>query len=125
MRGTLSRAAKKFPMVKAPCGAIIICGSWPCWYYGRRRGAATRFFSRRNCLGAAKSAVQRSCRQDDLPGFWRMKILAIQFRYFGDAALMVPALRALREHFRECALHLLVPAEVTPLFEHLPWLTRV
>jgi len=54
-----------------------------------------------------------------------MKILAIQFRYFGDAALMVPALRALREHFRECALHLLVPAEVTPLFEHLPWLTRV
>ena len=54
-----------------------------------------------------------------------MKILAIQFRYFGDAVLLVPALRALKEHFHDCALHLLVPAEVTPLFEHLPWLTKV
>ena len=54
-----------------------------------------------------------------------MKILAIQFRYFGDAVLMVPALRALKEHFSDCALHLLVPEEVTPLFEHLPWVTRV
>src|SRR5437773_415941 len=54
-----------------------------------------------------------------------MKILAIQFRYFGDAALLAPALRALRERFPDAALHLLVPQEVTPLFQHLPWLTRV
>src|SRR5712692_9828801 len=54
-----------------------------------------------------------------------MKMLAIQFRYFGDAVLLVPALRALQEHIPGLALHLLVPAEVTPIFEHLPWLTKV
>jgi ADP-heptose:LPS heptosyltransferase len=54
-----------------------------------------------------------------------MKILAIQFRYFGDTVLIVPALRALREHLPDCELHLLVPEEARPLFEHLPWLTRL
>ena len=54
-----------------------------------------------------------------------MKILALQFKYFGDAVLMTPALRALREHFPAAEIHLLVPAEMSPLFLHLPWLTRV
>ena len=54
-----------------------------------------------------------------------LKILAIQFKYYGDTALMTPALRAIREHFRDCALHALVPEEVAPLLNHLPWLTRV
>jgi len=44
------------------------------------------------------------------------KILAIQFKYFGDAVLMTPALRALREHFPQSEIHLLVPAEIAPLF---------
>ena len=53
------------------------------------------------------------------------KILAIQFKYFGDAVLMTPALRALREHFPPCELHVLVPEELAPLFQHLAWLDRV
>jgi lipopolysaccharide heptosyltransferase III len=53
------------------------------------------------------------------------KILALQFKYFGDAVLMTPALRALRGNFRDAEIHLLVPDEIAPLFQHLPWLNRV
>ena len=53
------------------------------------------------------------------------KILAIQFKYFGDAVLMTPALRAIREHFPACELHVLVPEEITPILQHLPWLNRI
>ena len=54
-----------------------------------------------------------------------MKILALQFKYFGDAVLLTPALRALRAHFPQDEIHLLVPAEIAPLFVNLPWLNRV
>lgn len=53
------------------------------------------------------------------------KILAIQFKYFGDAVLMTPALRAIREQFPQSELHLLAPEETAPIFAHLPWLNRV
>ncbi len=53
------------------------------------------------------------------------KVLAIQFKYFGDAVLMTPALRAIHSHYAGGELHLLVPEEIAPLFQHLPWLTRV
>jgi len=39
--------------------------------------------------------------------------------------LLTPALRALRESLPQAEIHLLVPAEIAPLFQHLPWLTRV
>ena len=53
------------------------------------------------------------------------KILALQFKYFGDTVLMIPALRAIRDHWPDCALHALVPEEVSPILNHLPGLTRV
>jgi heptosyltransferase III len=53
------------------------------------------------------------------------KILAIQFKYFGDAVLMTPSLRALREHFPNGKLHVLVPEKIAPLLQPLPWLDRV
>jgi len=53
------------------------------------------------------------------------KILALQFKYFGDAVLMTPALRALRTHFPQGKLHVLAPAEMACLFQHLPWIDRV
>jgi heptosyltransferase-3 len=54
-----------------------------------------------------------------------MKILAMQFRYFGDAVIMTPALRAIQEHFPNAALQVLVAEEMAPLFQHLPWLEHV
>jgi lipopolysaccharide heptosyltransferase III len=53
------------------------------------------------------------------------KVLAIQFKYFGDAVLMTPALRAIHEHYPGSELHLLAPEEITPIFQHEPWLARV
>ncbi|CAK0745946.1 conserved hypothetical protein [Gammaproteobacteria bacterium] len=53
------------------------------------------------------------------------KILAIQFKYYGDAVMLTPALRAIHSHFPESELHVLVPEEVAPIFEHLPWLHHV
>jgi ADP-heptose:LPS heptosyltransferase len=53
------------------------------------------------------------------------KILAMQFKYFGDAVLMTPALRTLRGNFPGAELHLLVPEEIAPIFQHLPWFNRV
>ena len=53
------------------------------------------------------------------------KILAIQFKYLGDAVFITPALRALKEHRPDAELHVLVAAEVAPLLENLPWIQRV
>ncbi len=39
--------------------------------------------------------------------------------------MMTPALRAIREHYPHGELHVLVPEEMAPLFEHLPWLNRI
>jgi ADP-heptose:LPS heptosyltransferase len=54
-----------------------------------------------------------------------MKILAIQFKYLGDAVLITPALRAIKEHFPKSALHVLVAEEVVPVLQFLPFVDRV
>ncbi|MEJ0088730.1 MAG: glycosyltransferase family 9 protein [Limisphaerales bacterium] len=53
------------------------------------------------------------------------KILALQFKYFGDAVLMTPALRAIRETFPQSELHVLVPDNIAPVLQHLPWINRI
>ncbi|HEY2951997.1 MAG TPA: glycosyltransferase family 9 protein, partial [Verrucomicrobiae bacterium] len=52
-------------------------------------------------------------------------ILAINFKYLGDAAILTPALRAIRAHDPGCALHVLTPEEFAPIYEHSPWVTKV
>lgn len=54
-----------------------------------------------------------------------MKILAIKFKQLGDVAIMVPALSALREHWPEAEIHVLVEEAAVPLLEHLPWIQKV
>lgn len=54
-----------------------------------------------------------------------MKILAIKFKQLGDVAIMVPALRALREYWPEAEIHVLVEEAAVPLLEHLPWIQKV
>ncbi len=53
------------------------------------------------------------------------KMLAIQFKYLGDAVFITPALLALKAQYPEAELHVLVAKEVAPLFEHLSWITKV
>jgi ADP-heptose:LPS heptosyltransferase len=54
-----------------------------------------------------------------------VKILAIKFKQLGDVAIMVPALRALREHWPEAEIHVLVEEVAVPLLKHLPWIQKV
>jgi len=54
-----------------------------------------------------------------------VKILAIKFKQLGDVAIMVPALRALREHWPTAELHVLVAEEALPILQHIPWIHRV
>ena len=53
------------------------------------------------------------------------KILAVQFKYLGDAVFLTPALRALQENWPAGEIHVLVASEVTPLLQHLPWIKKV
>ncbi len=53
------------------------------------------------------------------------KTLAIQFKYLGDAVILTPALKALKAQWPEDELQVLVAAEIAPLLDNLPWITRV
>jgi ADP-heptose:LPS heptosyltransferase len=56
---------------------------------------------------------------------WPGSILAVQFKYLGDAVFLTPALRALRESQPAGELHVLVAEEVAPLLKNLAWINRV
>jgi len=55
----------------------------------------------------------------------REKILAIKFKFLGDVALMIPALRMLRRHAPQAELHALVAQEAAPLLRGLPEIDRL
>lgn len=55
----------------------------------------------------------------------KVKILAIKFKYLGDVAVGVPALRALRERWPNAQLDVLVAEDAVPLIQHIPWINRV
>jgi len=53
------------------------------------------------------------------------KVLAIQFKYLGDAVILTPALRAIAMQIPNVELHVLVASEIAPLLENIPWITKV
>jgi len=54
-----------------------------------------------------------------------LKVLAIQFKYLGDAVILTPALKALKTQMPNVELHVLVAVEVAPLLENLSWISKV
>ncbi|HVU39091.1 MAG TPA: glycosyltransferase family 9 protein [Opitutales bacterium] len=55
----------------------------------------------------------------------KAKILAIKFKYLGDVVRATPAFRALRDHFPDAELHVLVAEDAAPLLKNLPWIDQV
>jgi ADP-heptose:LPS heptosyltransferase len=53
------------------------------------------------------------------------KILVIQFKYLGDAVFITPALQALHRQNPDAEIHILVAAEVAPIFKHLPFIKKL
>jgi len=53
------------------------------------------------------------------------KILAIQFKYLGDAVFITPALHAIHQQHPNAEIHIPVAAEVAPIFKHLPFIKKV
>ena len=53
------------------------------------------------------------------------KILAVQFKYFGDAVFLIPSLLAIKAKFPKSELHLLVAKEIAPLFSNLNYIDKI
>lgn len=53
------------------------------------------------------------------------KILAIQFKYLGDAVFITPALEVLHHQYPNAEIHVFVAQEVTPVFDHSPVVKKV
>lgn len=54
-----------------------------------------------------------------------MKILAVKIKFLGDVALLVPQMRILKQSFKNCQIHALVPDYATPLLVNVPWVDKV
>jgi ADP-heptose:LPS heptosyltransferase len=55
----------------------------------------------------------------------KYKILVIQFKYLGDAVFITPAIQALYNQYPDAEIHILVAAEVAPIFKHLSFIKKV
>ena len=64
---------------------------------------------------------ERASRRPEKP----VKILAIQFKSLGDTVLLIPALQAIRNHYPDGELHVLVPEAAAPLLFGQQGLTKV
>jgi ADP-heptose:LPS heptosyltransferase len=53
------------------------------------------------------------------------KNLCLLFKYLGDVAVAIPAMRALKESRPDEQLHILVAEDAVPIVRHLPWAARV
>lgn len=53
------------------------------------------------------------------------KILAIQFKYFGDAVFLTPALLAIKKKFPNSEIHVLVAQEIAPVFNNLKYVDKI
>ena len=53
------------------------------------------------------------------------KILVIQFKYFGDAVFLAPALLAIKDKFPNADIHLLVAKEIAPVFNNLKYIKKI
>jgi ADP-heptose:LPS heptosyltransferase len=53
------------------------------------------------------------------------KILVIQFKYFGDAVFLAPALLAIKDKFPNADIHLLVANEIAPIFNNLKYIKKI
>jgi ADP-heptose:LPS heptosyltransferase len=54
-----------------------------------------------------------------------LKVLAIQFKYLGDAVILTPALKALATQIPNIELHVIVASEAAPLLENFPWVAKI
>lgn len=53
------------------------------------------------------------------------KVLVIHFKLLGDLVLATPALRALKQRYPDCELHVATSTVNAPLLQRLPWIRRV
>jgi heptosyltransferase III len=54
-----------------------------------------------------------------------LKILVIQFKFIGDAAVLIPSLREIRKKFPKAQIHVVMSPAAAHVIELIPWIDRV